>query len=136
MVHDYAEDKNYKIQCEKCGKQYMNLIFAKQKWCLSCQINYLNINKTSGNEKIDDLIRKIHSNINYVNDVIFEWIPYSQFENIKEIGKGGFATVYSAIWMVGPLYYNEMKWTRKSNQLVVLMLNNSEGIINEFLNEV
>ena len=47
MVHDYAEDKKYKIQCEKCSKQHMSLAFAKEKWCLSCQINYLNINKTS-----------------------------------------------------------------------------------------
>ena len=26
------------------------------------------------------------------------WIPYNQFSDIKKIGKGGFATVYSAIW--------------------------------------
>ncbi|CAG8678335.1 8411_t:CDS:2, partial [Racocetra fulgida] len=26
------------------------------------------------------------------------WIPYDKFSNFKEIGKGGFATVYSATW--------------------------------------
>lgn len=38
----------------------------------------------------------------------FEWISYDQFENIKEIGKGGFATIYSARWKDGYLKsYNE-----------------------------
>ena len=39
----------------------------------------------------------------------FEWIPYNQFGNIEEIGKGGFATVYSAIWKDGPLGYIRVK---------------------------
>ncbi|GES87798.1 kinase-like domain-containing protein [Rhizophagus clarus] len=29
--------------------------------------------------------------------MVVEWIPYNQFINIKEIGEGGFATVYSAV---------------------------------------
>ena len=32
------------------------------------------------------------------NDLVVEWIPYNQFNNIKEIGKGDSATIYSAIW--------------------------------------
>ena len=42
-------------------------------------------------------------------DVVFEWIPYNQFSDIKEIGRGGFATVYSAIWKDGPLKYDEYR---------------------------
>ena len=41
-----------------------------------------------------------------VSDIRFGWIPYNQFSNIIEIGKSGFATVYSAIWRDGSLYYD------------------------------
>ena len=76
--------------------------------------------------------------INVYNDVVFEWIPYNQFSNIKEIGKGGFATVYLATWKNGPLEYNGTHSRRlRSNYKVALKcLYNSQNITNEFLNEV
>ena len=77
--------------------------------------------------------------INRRSDIVFEWIPYNQFSNIKEIGRGGFATVYSAIWKDGPLKYNEdnEEYTRRSNYKVALKcLHNSQNITNKFLNEV
>ncbi|UZO06741.1 uncharacterized protein OCT59_027051 [Rhizophagus irregularis] len=59
------------------------------------------------------------------------------FSDIKEIGKGGFARVYSAKWKDGPLYWNKKKYTRDSNKTVALKcLNNSQNISNKFLNEV
>ena len=70
---------------------------------------------------------------------VFEWIPYSQFSHIKEIGKGGFATIYSAVLKDGPLSYNYNKkeWTRELNKEVALKrLRSSENITDEFLNEV
>ena len=80
--------------------------------------------------------------INQINDTVFEWIPYNQFSDIKEIGKGGFATVYSAIWKDGQLEYNKdnAEYVRKSynaNKNVALKcLHNSQNITNKFLNEV
>ena len=77
--------------------------------------------------------------IDNYNDIIFEWIPYNQFNKIKEIGKGGFATVYSAIWKDGPLHYISYKkeYSRKPDKKVALKcLHNSENISSEFLNEV
>ena len=61
-----------------------------------------------------------------------------QFSDIQEIGRGGFATVYSAIWNDGPLEYNSYKeYTRNSNYKVALKcLHNSQNITSEFLNEV
>jgi serine/threonine protein kinase len=62
-----------------------------------------------------------------------------QFNNIKEIDKGGFATVYLAIWKDGPLSYNsdEKKYIRHLEKKVALKcLYNSQNITNEFLNEV
>ena len=74
-----------------------------------------------------------------LNDIIFEWIPYDQFSDIKEIGRGGFATVYSAFWKDALLKYNSSskKYTRKSNYEVALKcLHNSQDITAEFLREV
>jgi serine/threonine protein kinase len=78
---------------------------------------------------------KIDSNWN----LIFEWIPFNQFINIKEIGRGGFATVYSAIWKDGPLCYDsKYGYTRNSQNKEVALkcLYNSQNITSEFLNEV
>src|SRR4051794_26387482 len=125
--------------CTKCGKKYTNV---RQKWCKPCQIDNLRgnfTNWTSGNEKIDELIQEMQLKINRYNDIVFEWIPYNQFSNIEEIGRGGFATVYSAIWKDGRLKYDydHKQYTRKSNQKVALKcLHNSQNFTNEFLNEV
>ena len=90
----------YENYCEKCGKEYINL---KIKLCKSC--------KFSENKNVESL-----------GNEIFKWIPYDQFSNIEEIGKGGFATIYSAIW--------------KNRTVVLKQLNDSQNVSNEFLNEV
>jgi serine/threonine protein kinase len=78
--------------------------------------------------------------INHPSDIVFEWIPFNQFINIKEIGKGGFATVYSAIWKDGPLCYDNNKygytWNNQNKEVALKCLYNSQNITSEFLNEV
>jgi hypothetical protein len=81
--------------------------------------------------------------INNLNDIIFEWIPYNQFNNIKEIGKSSYSTVYSAIWKDGPLYYDNVKMELKrvSEKKVALKcfkynICNIQNIINKLLNKV
>ena len=91
------------------------------------------------NKKIDIFIQEIQSKISSYNDIIFEWIPYSQFDNIEEINKGDIATVYSAIWKDGPLKYDDdnEKYTRNSDKRVALKcINNSQNTIDEILSEV
>ena len=119
----------------KCGKGY-----SSWRWCKPCQIDNLKgnfTNWTSGNEKIDELIQEMQLKIDNWNDIVFEWIPYNQFSDIEEIGRGGFATVYSAIWKDGPLEYN-----RDIGEYVKLSMNYkvtlkcSQHITNEILNEV
>ena len=87
-------------------------------------------------KKIDVFIQEMQLKRKSDNDIIFEWIPYNQFDNIEKIGKGGFATIYSAIWRDGPLrYYKESK--RELNKKVALKcLYKSQNITKEFLNEV
>ena len=91
----------------------------------------------SGNKQIDNFIQEMQLKRSSHDDIVFEWIPYNQFNNIEEVSKGDFATVHSAIWKDGPLSYYDDYYTRKSDKKVVLKyLCNSQNITNEFLNEV
>ncbi|PKY59452.1 hypothetical protein RhiirA4_482220, partial [Rhizophagus irregularis] len=68
--------------CKKCGEKYKNEFEINNKSCMSCQISH-------ENEKISELIQEMKLS---QTDIIFEWIPYDQFNNVEEIGKGGFST--------------------------------------------
>ncbi|GBC02546.1 hypothetical protein RclHR1_04680007 [Rhizophagus clarus] len=139
------DTKNYIIvleangYCEKCDKGYTYVI----KWCKTCEIKYLKrnfTNWTSGNKIIDDFIQEMQLKVKSSFDIIFEWIPYNQLDDIKEINKDEFTdNTHSAIWKDGPLNYIEDKkiYTRDENEKVALKsLHNSQNITNEFLNEV
>uniref|UniRef100_U9U9I0 Protein kinase domain-containing protein n=1 Tax=Rhizophagus irregularis (strain DAOM 181602 / DAOM 197198 / MUCL 43194) TaxID=747089 RepID=U9U9I0_RHIID len=97
------------------------------------------INWMSRNEKIDNFIQDIQLKINYYSDVIFEWIPYNQFNEIRMTGKNGSITVYSALWNDGPLHYNKKysNYTRDSNRKVALRcLHGSKNIVEFVINAV
>jgi hypothetical protein len=114
MVLENYHKRYVKSYCETCIEEYTDTIF---RWCKPCQIDYLRKNFTnwSGNEKIDEFIKEMQLKVNNPNDMVFEWIPYNQFKNIKEINKDNFSIIYSAIWEDGPLdfyfddddYYND-----------------------------
>jgi hypothetical protein len=74
----------------------------------------------SGDENIDDFIKNVRLEIKDHNDIVFEWIPFSQFNKIKEIGNNGTITIYSAIWRDGPLYWNlsNKKYMRKQKEKI------------------
>ena len=77
--------------------------------------------------------------INDESDIVFEWIPYNQFDNIEKINKGDYATIYSAIWKGGPLVYDyrNKKYIRNSDKKFILKcLHDSQNVTSEFLNEV
>ena len=127
------QDKDY---CIKCNKKYTG-----HKWCKPCQINYLKgnfTNQTSENEKIDNFIQEKQLNISNSWDLVFEWISYSQFFDIKEVDKDNFSTVYLAKWKDGPLswnYYNK-KYVRQPNKEIALKHLHNLQNVDEFLNEV
>jgi hypothetical protein len=91
-------------------------------------------NWTSGNEVIDNFIREKQLNYDGKNTV-FEWIPFSELIDIKEIeGSNFFAT---AILKNGPLSYYENEWIRKPYEIVTLrFLIDIQNITDEFTNKV
>src|SRR4051812_17604112 len=113
-------------QCEKCIGLYVN--------CKPCLINNLKrnfINWTSENAKIDNFIQERQLKFDDYRRSIFEWIPYNQFSDIKEVGENGFAT---AIWKDGPLRYNydKKEYVREPDLKVGLKCSyNSQNIIDE-----
>jgi hypothetical protein len=135
LQEEYFE-KYFKGHCTKCNGIYTDIQY---KWCKACQIDYLRKIFTNINEKIDNFIQEMQLKINNHDDIVFEWIPYNQFIDIKTIGKGGFSTVYSAIWKDGLLKYDISKnqYVRNLNTKVALKyLYSSQNITSEFLNEV
>ena len=125
--------------CEKCGEEYTNI---ENRWCKLCQMDYLKnnfTNWTSGNEKVDNYIQEKQLKISDYYYTILEWIPYNQFDNIKEINKNDFSAVFSAIWKDSPLEYNSYKKLYKrnlKNQNQIVSLKCFEDITVEFFNEV
>jgi hypothetical protein len=100
-------------------------------------INYQS--QMSGNNKIDDFIQERQLTINDHDDVIFEWIPYNQFNEINKINKNDLITVYSAIWKDGPLQYNQHNECYKRNlykNVALKCLHNSKHSIETVINEV
>src|SRR5690349_17976211 len=108
MIYGISQDpdtNNYVMvlknsYCKNCGEHYV--IYS---WCKSCEINYCKqiSNWTSGNETVDDLIQEMRFEINEPEDIVFEWISYDQFNDIKEIGR---EKILFAIWKDGPLNYD------------------------------
>ncbi|PKB99137.1 kinase-like protein [Rhizophagus irregularis] len=74
-------------------------------------------------------------------EILMEWIPYSQFTDVKEIAKGGFGIIYQATWLDGSINNNIIRKTelreRRNNETVILKkFNNSQEISKYFLNEL
>ncbi|PKC51233.1 kinase-like protein, partial [Rhizophagus irregularis] len=69
-------------------------------------------NWTSGNDNIDNLIQKCQLETLHPQ-MIIEWIPYNNLQNISYLTEGGFSKVYTASWIDGS--YDE--WNSKKQQL-------------------
>jgi hypothetical protein len=72
--------------------------------------------------------------INSPNDIIFEWIPYYWFDNMKNIN----SNYAIAKWEAGPLYWNKNIYKRGKDKMNIMVnlkrLCNSQNITYEFLN--
>ncbi|CAB4381977.1 unnamed protein product [Rhizophagus irregularis] len=105
-----------------------------EDWCNKCDPGrFLKEGKSSGDPELDKLIyeSQLQTNNYYHN---LEWIPYDRFQDIKPIGKGGYAIVYSATWLDGEP--NELHRERTGPITVALKkfkssLNIMEALTNE-----
>ena len=69
-------------------------------------------------------------------DKNLEWIPYDRFQDIKSIGEGGFASIYSATWLDGePISHKNIKKRTKPIVVALKKLKNSKNM-EAFINEV
>src|SRR5215213_496393 len=83
-------------------------------WCKECVPSCIIEGWTSGNSEIDNFIKDTIYNAkysynykNYRSPLFLEWVPFDRFEDIKQIGEGGFAKVYSAKWIDGRSNYTK-----------------------------
>ncbi|GBB84543.1 hypothetical protein RclHR1_11100001 [Rhizophagus clarus] len=86
-------------------------------WCQSCIVKYCQQNFknwTSGNNEVDKFIQKSQLNAKNGNGIL-EWIEYDRFENVEYLTKGGFGSIYKAIWKDGyivSLDFENNQWKR------------------------
>jgi hypothetical protein len=137
-------DKNsnsVKINHKNCS--YCNKPFTKELWCKECDPYRMIEGWTSGNNDIDKFIKDtIYDARNDKYSAVFlEWVPFDRFKDIKQIGEGGFAKVYSATWIDGKAEYTRQnselkKKVPQPKKVALKRLNGSQNISAEYLNEV
>ncbi|CAB4446065.1 unnamed protein product [Rhizophagus irregularis] len=69
-------------------------------------------------------------------EISMEWIPYSQFTNVKEIARGGFGIIYLATWLDGPIIGYDRKRSSSNETVILKRFKNSQDISKYFLNEL
>ncbi|GBC39478.1 uncharacterized protein OCT59_011822 [Rhizophagus irregularis] len=97
---------------------------------------------TSGNISIDNFIKATRKNKSNI-DKCMKWFEFEKFENLKQIGEGGFAKVYSATWLHGGkkfIYTDPVTKTKKirtyPNTVALKSIKGSNEISAEYLNEL
>ena len=150
-INEISEDSKL---CPDCNENmFLN-------WCQQCNAKRFQqdfYKWTSGNKFIDKFIQESQLNAKS-SRYILEWIPYNRLTNVKYLDKGGFSTVYKAIWLDGFIQewdYEKRQWKRltyeididsdeddnniskiKGSEVVLKSLDNSSSLNDEFLNEV
>src|ERR1051325_8271619 len=106
-------------------------------WCRECVPSCIIEGWHSGNSEIDEFIKDTIYNAKYYRykkyPLFLEWVPFDRFEDIKQIGEGGFAKVYSAKWIDGKAIYNKRYgiWTKlagKPEYVALKRLNGSQSM--------
>ncbi|RHZ80087.1 hypothetical protein Glove_139g176 [Diversispora epigaea] len=126
--------------CPECNQE-CNQKNTTWEWCKLCNSKHFQNdfnNWTSGNDKIDKFIQDSQLNANNRYQVI-EWIPYDRFKNVRQIGKGGFGTIYYARWIdgyIGEWDIKNQQWNRYREGEVALKKFEKFVNFNNVLNEM
>src|SRR5438128_1039131 len=86
---------------------YCNKPFTEKLWCKECDPRHMIEGWSSGNPDIDKFIKDTIYDAKQDYSRFLEWVPFDRFEDIKQIGEGGFAKVYSATWIDGQANYEK-----------------------------
>jgi serine/threonine protein kinase len=135
---------NDTVNTKNCS--YCNKPFTEELWCKECDPYRIMEGVASGNPDIDKFIKDTmckpagyKKNYSYP---FLEWVPYEKFTDIKEIGEGGFAKVFSATWIdsKSKYYKNDDGSWRKSEprpeKVALKRLNGSQNMSDKYINEV
>src|SRR5690242_4938765 len=99
--------------CLECNSQRTATAFCKNYDVAILKEKFPNW--TSGNSKMDELVKYTQMNASECMDYL-EWIEFDQFDLVENIKKrGAFSSIYSAVWMEGPrwnLGEEDEVWTR------------------------
>ncbi|RHZ86936.1 hypothetical protein Glove_42g16 [Diversispora epigaea] len=126
-------------RCKECNQECKE--HSEYYWCKPCNSKHFQNdfnNWTSGNDKIDKLIQDAQLNANDPSEVI-EWIPFDRFEDVKQIGKGGFGTIHYARRIDGDIKewdIENQQWKRWSRCEVALKQFDNFVNFNDVLNEM
>ncbi|EXX73411.1 Cdc15p [Rhizophagus irregularis DAOM 197198w] len=103
--------------CAACNRPNSGI-----EWCRLCSPHK---NLSTGNSEIDEILysRQIHAKN---CDEIIEYVPHSDFKDIRQIGQGGFAFIYTATW--------EKKTPQEVS--IPVVLKKSKNPIHEFIGEI
>ena len=122
--------------CSCCNK-----LFTEEVWCNECDPYGMTEGWTSGNLNIDKFIKDTVYNAREDRSFL-EWVPFDRFEDIKPIGEGGFAKVYSTKWIDGKAIYKKQddgswkKLAREPKNVALKRLNGSQNMSADYLTEV
>ena len=144
LIISYKNSNPEKINHKNCYRPD-----SGKFWCKECVPSFIIEGWTSGNFEINkfikDTIYNAENSYSVSNYPLFlKWVPFDRFEDINQIGEGGFANVYSAKWIDGKTKYirqDDGTWKRRKpepNKKVALKrLNGSQNNMSaEYLNEV
>ena len=136
-------DSDVKKNCSYCNKP-----FTEELWCKVCDPFNIVEGWTSGNPDIDKFIKdtmykpaEYETNSRNYGYRFLEWVPFDRFTDIKEVGEGGFAKVYSVNWIDGKLEYKKEDGSWKKGEpepmkVALKRLNGSQNMSDKYLNEV
>ncbi len=137
IISNLPKHIDYK-NCSDCYKPSIG-----KPWCDECGPYCMIEGWTSGNPDIDEFIKEtIYHARHQIYPDFLEWVPFDKFTDIKQIGEGGFAKVYAAIWTDGKSKFEKQKngsWKKldsKPMKVALKRLIGSQNMSAERLNEV
>lgn len=123
-LRDKAREK-----CFKCKKR-LNFTYG---FCPRCDDKPW----TSDNQLVDEFIIKWQSRVE--KHGWLEWISYDEFTDIEFIARGGFGSVFKAIWKKGPRNLRldgSAQWSNPNMIVALKKLDDAKNCVEDFLREV